>query len=128
MRSWALILIALLLDGAANIGRPSDAFAQAATVGEEAQDRKPFDLQSNVVKIVATLGQGSSAVVQEGFGFIVGEQGDELVLVTANHVVRAKGAEDKAPQSTFLKTRVRTSRVGWNRCICGQTKATSLWS
>jgi uncharacterized protein len=103
MRSWALILLALLLDGAANIGRASDAFAQAPAVGEEAQDRKAFDLQSNVVKIVAVLGRGSSEVVQEGFGFIVGEQGDELVLVTANHVVRAKGAEDKAPQIYFFE-------------------------
>jgi uncharacterized protein len=103
MRSWALILIALLLDGAVNIGRPSAALAQATTVGEEAQDHKAFELQSDVVKIVATLGQGASAVVQEGFGFIVGEQGDKLVLVTANHVVRSKDAEDRAPQIYFFE-------------------------
>src|SRR5262249_10689975 len=64
---------------------------------------KAMALRPNVVKITATLAQG--AVPQTGFGFIVGQQGNQLVVVTADHVVRGEdpGAEDKAPLITFFE-------------------------
>src|SRR5271165_1592300 len=72
--------------------------AQAA--GGEA---KAVALSPHVVKITATLGQGS--VPQTGFGFIVGQLGNQLVVITADHVVRGDdpGAEDPAPLITFFE-------------------------
>jgi hypothetical protein len=66
-------------------------------------DAKAMALRPNVVKITATLGPG--AVPQSGFGFVVGQQGNQLVVVTADHVVRGEdpGAEDKAPLITFFE-------------------------
>jgi len=46
-------------------------------------------LRPDVVKITATPGR--DAVPQTGFGFIVSQQGSELVVVTADHVVRGAG-------------------------------------
>jgi Trypsin-like peptidase domain len=84
-----------------------EATAGCFTVSVRAQpagaDSKAMGLRPNVVKITATL--GPSAVPQSGFGFIVGQQGNQLVVITADHVVRGEdpGAEDKAPLITFFE-------------------------
>jgi hypothetical protein len=59
-------------------------------------------IRARVVKISATLTSGGTS--QIGFGFIVGERNDEVVIVTANHVVRGDdpGSEDKSPMVTFF--------------------------
>src|SRR5262249_47843456 len=87
-----------LASGIAGSGLLSGAPAQAAN-GEA----KAIALSPNVVRITATLGQG--AVPQTGFGFIVAQQGDQLVVITADHVVRGDdpGAEDAAPLITFYE-------------------------
>jgi hypothetical protein len=75
-----------------------------STAGQPAgADAKAMALRPNVVKITATLGPG--AVPQSGFGFIVGEQASQLVVITADHVVRGDdpGAEDKTPLITFFE-------------------------
>ena len=76
----------------------ADAMAQTPS-----RDAKAMALRPNVVKITATLGQG--AMPQTGFGFIVGQLGNQLVVVTADHVVRGDdpGAEDKTPLITFFE-------------------------
>jgi hypothetical protein len=76
----------------------------AGTPAQEAGgEAKAVALSANVVKITATLGQG--AVPQTGFGFIVGQLGNQLVVITADHVVRGDdpGAEDPAPLITFFE-------------------------
>ena len=92
------LITALLTLSAAGIHLCADASAQSVS-----GDAKAMALRPNVVKITATLGQG--AVPQTGFGFIVGQQGNQLVVVTADHVVRGDdpGAEDKAPLITFFQ-------------------------
>jgi hypothetical protein len=67
------------------------------------EDSKSMALRPNVVKITATLGQDMAP--QTGFGFIVGQQQNRLVVVTANHVVRGDdpGSEDKPPLITFFQ-------------------------
>lgn len=76
------------------------------SVGTNAQgtseDAKAMTLRPNVVKITATVSQDAGS--QSGFGFIVGQQQNRLVVVTADHVVRGDtpGAEDKAPLITFF--------------------------
>jgi hypothetical protein len=93
-----VLIAALLASAAANTGLSVAALAQAA-----GGDGKATALRPNVVKITATLGQGQ--VPQTGFGFIVGQQGNQLVVVTADHVVRGvdPDAEDKAPLITFFE-------------------------
>lgn len=63
-------------------------------------DNKAMSLRPNVVKIAATIDKDKGP--QIGFGFIVGQQQNRLVVVTADHVVRGDvpGAEDKAPLIT----------------------------
>ena len=87
------VLIALL--GADAIG--------STALGQNKGDEKALALRPNVVKITATLGR--SMAPQSGFGFIVGQQGNQLVVITADHVVRGDdpGAEDKAPLITFFE-------------------------
>jgi hypothetical protein len=65
-------------------------------------DSKAMALRPNVVKITASFGQGMGP--KTGFGFIVGQQQNRLVVVTADHVVRGDdpGSEDKAPLITFF--------------------------
>ena len=96
-----LVLIAGFLVSAAAGGGLSAGPALAQAAGGEA---KAIALSPNVVKITATLGQG--AVPQTGFGFIVGQQGNQLVAITADHVVRGDdpGAEDTAPLITFFES------------------------
>ena len=93
------VLIAGFLAFAASGGGSSTRALAQATGGEG----KAMALRPNVVKITATLGQG--AVPQTGFGFIVGQQANQLVVITADHVVRGDdpGAEDKAPLITFFE-------------------------
>ena len=90
-RIFALIGWFLLCAAA---GLCAGTLAQAA--GGEA---KAIALSPNVVKITATLGQGS--IPQTGFGSTVGQLGNQLVVITADHVVRGDdpGAEDPAPGS-----------------------------
>jgi hypothetical protein len=66
------------------------------------EDSKAMALRPNVVKITAKLGQNLGP--QTGFGFIVGQQKNRLVIVTADHVVRGDdpGSEDKTPLITFF--------------------------
>jgi hypothetical protein len=94
-----VLIGALLFTAVAVDGLPAGALAQA-TGGEN----KALALRPNVVKITATLGEG--AVPQTGFGFIVGQQENQLVVVTADHVVRGDdpGAEDNAPLITFFES------------------------
>ena len=82
-RVFALIA-ALLAAASAGAGLPGSALAQG-TGGEG----KAMALRPDVVKITATPGR--DAVPQTGFGFIVSQQGSELVVVTADHVVRGAG-------------------------------------
>ena len=93
-----MLIAGFLVSAAAGAGLSAGALAQAA--GREA---RAIALSANVVKITATLGQG--AVPQTGFGFIVGQQGNQLVVITADHVVRGDdpGAEDTAPLITFFE-------------------------
>ena len=81
------------------------------------EDRQALALRENVVKIKATLRSGSAP--REGFGFIVGKQGDSAVIVTANHVVRDEDdpdALDRSPHVTFYSAQgteaVGTLQVG----------------
>lgn len=59
-------------------------------------------LRSAVVKISATLRAGDAP--QIGFGFIVGRQDDQVVIVTANHIVRGDepDVEDRMPRVVFF--------------------------
>lgn len=50
-------------------------------------------MRDNVVKIAAEWENGAS---HNGFGFIVGQQGQELFIATANHVVRGRGPDEIA--------------------------------
>jgi hypothetical protein len=83
-------------------------FARAQPVTPDVTGEvRAISLQSNVVKIVATLTQGG--VPQLGFGFIVGQQSNQLVVVTADHVVRGQDAsgrdvEDRSPVITFYES------------------------
>ena len=74
------------------------------------EDSKAMALRPNVVKITATLGQGMTP--QTGFGFIVGQQQNRFVVVTANHVVRGDdpGSEDKTPLVTFFQNQGSQAR------------------
>jgi hypothetical protein len=74
------VIVGLLLTDTALITPPMVARADA-----DNPDSKAEELQANVVKITATLGHGKER--RYGFGFIVGEQGGDLVVVTADHVV-----------------------------------------
>jgi uncharacterized protein YecT (DUF1311 family) len=91
-------IMILLFGMAGSWAAATDARAQPS-----ASDAKAAALQDNVVKITATFGEGGT---QTGFGIIVGEQGRNLVVVTADHVVRGEdpGAEDKKPTITFFRT------------------------
>jgi Trypsin-like peptidase domain/VHL beta domain len=86
-------------------------------LAQVSEEGKVWALQPNVVKVTATLGQDVGP--QTGFGFIVGQQQNQLVIVTADHVVRGDdpGAEDKSPLITFflnqgLQTRGTLQSVG----------------
>lgn len=79
----------------ANIG-----FSVAALAQVTGDDSKAMALRPNVVKITATFGQSMGP--KTGFGFIVGQQQNQLVVVTADHVVRGDDAEDKTPLITFF--------------------------
>jgi len=74
-------------------------YTKAQGTGEDA---KAMTLRSNVVKITAAI--GGDVGPQSGFGFIVGEQENRIIVVTADHVVRgdSAGAEDKAPLISFF--------------------------
>src|SRR3984957_5761377 len=92
--SW---IVVLLFGLAGSWAAATDAQAQPS-----ASDARAAALQGNVVKITATFGEGAP---KSGFGIIVGEQGRNLVVVTADHVVRGEdpGAEDKKPTITFFR-------------------------
>jgi hypothetical protein len=81
----------------ANVGLSGGALAQTT-----ADDSKAMALRPNVVKITTSFGQGMGP--KTGFGFIVGQQQNRLVVVTADHVVRGDdpGSEDRAPLITFF--------------------------
>lgn len=67
-------------------------------------DKKALALRANVVRISATLQAGSAP--QDGFGFVVGRQGDQAVIVTASHVVRDELNPDavaRTPMITFYE-------------------------
>jgi len=74
------------------------------------EDGKAMALRPNVVKITASLAQGMAP--QTGFGFIVGQQQNRFVVVTANHVVRGDdpGSEDKTPLITFFQNQGSQAR------------------
>src|SRR5882724_8589267 len=100
-RMWFAALRPLCVLVAALLG--ADAFGSGALAQAVGGDAKATALRPNVVRVTATLGQGM--VPQTGFGFVVGQQGNQLVVVTADHVVRGDdpGAEDKAPLVTFFE-------------------------
>jgi hypothetical protein len=78
-------------------------FVSTSTNAQTTSDaNKPMSLRPNVVRIAATIDKDKGP--QTGFGFIVGQQQNRLVIVTADHVVRGDvpGAEDKAPLITFF--------------------------
>jgi Trypsin-like peptidase domain len=86
------VLLAVLFNAS---GHP----ARAQVSGEaKAQALRPI-----VVKISARLKPGTSP--QVGFGFVVGEQNGQVVIVTANHLVRGglPDQEDKTPRITFFE-------------------------
>jgi Trypsin-like peptidase domain/VHL beta domain len=91
---FALVLLAL---SACSICVSENAKAQ-----DTDEDAKAITLRPNVVKITATISRDVGP--QTGFGFIVGQQQNRLIVVTADHVVRGDtpGAEDKAPLITFF--------------------------
>lgn len=93
----SISLVAMLGAIVSSIWFSAGVLAQAS-----GEDSMPMALRPNVVKITATLGQGIAP--RTGFGFIVGQQQNQLVVVTANHVVRGDepDAEDKAPLITFF--------------------------
>ena len=67
-------------------------------------------LRENVVKIKASLQPGSAP--QIGFGFVVGKQDDQAVIVTANHVVRDKTIRMQLPKRRSLRfTRIKGVEV-----------------
>lgn len=73
----------------------------AAPLSIEAQltgDSVALLLIDNVVRIDATLKDGTRT---QGFGFVVGERGGHLYIVTANHVVRSRGPEDLSGEVTL---------------------------
>jgi uncharacterized protein YecT (DUF1311 family) len=96
-RLW--LIVGLLVSVAAICAGATDTLAQSP-----ASDATAVTLQHNVVKITATLTKGG--VPQTGFGFVVGQQGRDLVVVTADHVVRGDDPdfEDKAPLITFFES------------------------
>lgn len=55
------------------------------TIHGQEGDRIAERFLNNVVQLTTTLSDGS---VEHGFGFVVGERGETLFVVTANHVVR----------------------------------------
>lgn len=77
-------------------------FSVSAKAQGTGEDAKAMTLRPNVVKITATISRDIGP--QSGFGFIVGQQQNRLIVVTADHVVRGDtpGAEDKAPLITFF--------------------------
>lgn len=56
------------------------------TAAASSGDRVALSLRRNVVKLNVRMESGT---VHKGFGFIVGHQGKDLFLATANHVVRS---------------------------------------
>jgi Trypsin-like peptidase domain len=90
-----LFLIAVLLTSGIGLSVSAEAEIQG---GEDTATA----LEPNVVKITANVQEDR---VQTGFGFIVGQQENFLVIVTADHVVRGDdpGAEDKQPLVTFFE-------------------------
>jgi hypothetical protein len=78
-------------------------FSTSVAAQPAGADAKAMALRPNVVKITAILAPG--AVPQTGFGFIVGQEANQLVVITADHVVRGDdpGAEDKTPLITFFE-------------------------
>jgi hypothetical protein len=91
-------IMVLLAGMAGSCAAATDARAQLS-----ASDATASALRGNVVRITATFAEGGPKI---GFGIIVGEQGRNLVVVTADHVVRGEdpGAEDKKPMITFFRT------------------------
>jgi hypothetical protein len=85
---FAILFVALL----------TNTFAQ-----ESGDDALALQLRADVVRVSARTSSGLSP--QNGFGFIVGQQGQQLIVVTANHVVRgdSPGEEDLHPMITFFE-------------------------
>jgi hypothetical protein len=108
-------------------------------------------LRNNVVGIVAERSDG----VHNGFGFIVGERQRQILIVTANHVVRSGGPDGEARrilvrffqeqgrsyQATLLETSDETydlavlqvplpAGLTWQRAVLGPQRAerrTPVW-
>jgi hypothetical protein len=103
--NFSILLVDILVAIVTSIWFSAGVLAQVS-----GEDGKAMALRPNVVKITATLGQGMAP--QTGFGFIVGQQQNQFVVVTANHVVRGDdpGSEDKAPLITFFQNQGSQAR------------------
>jgi hypothetical protein len=79
----------------------------------EVQDGEKLaqSLRGNVIRIVAEGTDGGRPWRQDGFGFIVGEREDRVLVVTANHVARSQGGPSSRPKDirgTFFHDQGRT--------------------
>ncbi len=62
---------------------------------DEFGDRLAERFMNNVVQLTVTF---SNEKVQDGFGFVVGEQGNKLYVVTANHVIYSDDPDVKTKE------------------------------
>ena len=142
LRRWqhALVMVLSILVGVPTAGHAQPAGGEALALA----------LRGNVVIIVAERSDG----VQNGFGFIVAEDGGQVWIVTANHVVRSNvpgGAtrilikffhdQGRSYPATLLETSDRTydlavlqaqapAKLRWQRTVLGPQKAergTPVW-
>lgn len=114
----SVLFLPMLAAVVANIG-----FSVAALAQVTGDDSKAMALRPNVVKITATFGQSMGP--KTGFGFIVGQQQNQLVVVTADHVVRGDDAEDKTPLITFFLNQGSQLRANWKQSDCQEAAAIS---
>jgi TPR repeat protein len=75
--------------------------AQSPAHGQSTGGDVALELRQNVVRVTA---EWSNGTLSDGFGFIVGERGGFLYVVTADHVVRGEGpdAVDRSPAVAFF--------------------------
>jgi len=69
---------------------------------DELGDKLAERFMNNVVQLTVTLSDGGE---QDGFGFVVGERGNKLYVVTANHVVRFDDDPDVRTEKVLAQFR-----------------------
>ena len=83
MKRLGPIFWSLLLLSATWVGRSASQVLPSEGTAES--------LRANVVRISSEGIEESSRWRQDGFGFVVGDRANRLLVITANHVVRGKG-------------------------------------